>query len=153
MPPRLPPLPSPTLVTKNDIGGCCCRCCACAPLAPSAISPATTMRIETPMLPPLQIHKDTDDCGDTMNTLRFRSIRIDMWGATTMSRNLALAAVLSCSALVVAHEAVAQPAAMYQGTTYKGREIGKLTGDVYYARYDDYLSAFMVTPAGIVLVE
>jgi glyoxylase-like metal-dependent hydrolase (beta-lactamase superfamily II) len=42
---------------------------------------------------------------------------------------------------------------MYQGTTYKGREIGKLTGDVYYARYDDYVSAFMVTPEGIVLVE
>lgn len=70
-----------------------------------------------------------------------------------MSRNFALAAVLTCSAIVLAHEAAAQPAALYQGTTYKGREIGKLTGDVYYARYDDYLSAFMVTPAGIVLVE
>ncbi len=70
-----------------------------------------------------------------------------------MSRKLVLAAVLGCSAVVLAQEAAAQPAAMYQGTTYKGREIGKLTGDVYYARYDDYVSAFMVTPEGIVLVE
>ena len=31
---------------------------------------------------------------------------------------------------------------------YKGQEIGKLTGDVYYARMDDYLSVFMVTPDG-----
>ena len=29
----------------------------------------------------------------------------------------------------------------------------QLTGDVYYARMDDYLSVFMVTPDGIVLVE
>ncbi len=49
--------------------------------------------------------------------------------------------------------AFAQPAAVYQQTTYKGREIGKLTGDVYYARMDDYVSAFMVTSDGIVLVE
>lgn len=70
-----------------------------------------------------------------------------------MSRKFAFAAVLTCSAVLVGHEAAAQPAAMYQSTTYKGREIGKLTGDVYYARFDDYLSAFMVTPGGIVLVE
>jgi len=38
------------------------------------------------------------------------------------------------------------PAGLYQKTTYTGKEIGKLTGDVYYARWDDYLSAFMVTP-------
>jgi len=42
---------------------------------------------------------------------------------------------------------------MYQQTQYKGQEIGKLTGDVYYARMDDYVSAFMVTSEGIVLVE
>jgi len=42
---------------------------------------------------------------------------------------------------------------LYQQTEYKGREIGRLTGDVYYARMDDYMSAFMVTPEGIVLVE
>lgn len=47
----------------------------------------------------------------------------------------------------------AQSPALYQQTSYKGREIGKLTGDVYYARMDDYLSVFMVTPDGIVLVE
>lgn len=56
----------------------------------------------------------------------------------------------SVASIAAAH---AQPAALYQTTTYKGREIGKLTGDVYYARSDDYLSAFMVTSDGIVLVE
>ena len=45
------------------------------------------------------------------------------------------------------------PAGLYQKTTYTGKEIGKLTGDVYYARWDDYLSAFMVTSEGVVLVE
>jgi glyoxylase-like metal-dependent hydrolase (beta-lactamase superfamily II) len=49
--------------------------------------------------------------------------------------------------------AVAQSRAIYQQTQYKGQEIGKLTGDVYYARMDDYLSVFMVTADGIVLVE
>jgi len=49
--------------------------------------------------------------------------------------------------------ALAQPRAIYQQTQYKGQEIGKLTGDVYYARMDDYVSVFMVTPDGIVLVE
>jgi glyoxylase-like metal-dependent hydrolase (beta-lactamase superfamily II) len=46
-----------------------------------------------------------------------------------------------------------QARATYQQTQYKGQEIGKLTGDVYYARMDDYVSAFMVTPEGIILVE
>jgi glyoxylase-like metal-dependent hydrolase (beta-lactamase superfamily II) len=49
--------------------------------------------------------------------------------------------------------ASAQPRAIYQQTQYKGQEIGQLTGAVYYARMDDYLSVFMVTPDGIVLVE
>jgi glyoxylase-like metal-dependent hydrolase (beta-lactamase superfamily II) len=47
----------------------------------------------------------------------------------------------------------AQPRAIYQQTQYQGQEIGRLTGDVYYARMDDYVSVFMVTPDGIVLVE
>jgi glyoxylase-like metal-dependent hydrolase (beta-lactamase superfamily II) len=47
----------------------------------------------------------------------------------------------------------AQSPALYQQTQYKGREIGRLTGEVYYARMDDYLSVFMVTPEGVVLVE
>jgi glyoxylase-like metal-dependent hydrolase (beta-lactamase superfamily II) len=47
----------------------------------------------------------------------------------------------------------AQDRSFYQQTDYKGREIGKLTGDTYYARMDDYVSVFMVTPEGIVLVE
>src|SRR5438128_12406211 len=46
-----------------------------------------------------------------------------------------------------------QARALYQQTQYKGQEIGKLTGDVYYARMDDYVSAFMVTTDGIILVE
>ena len=50
-------------------------------------------------------------------------------------------------------EAWTQARALYQQTQYKGQEIGKLTGDVYYARMDDYVSAFMVTSEGIVLVE
>jgi len=47
----------------------------------------------------------------------------------------------------------AQQRSFYQQTEYKGQEIGKLTGEVYYARMDDYVSAFLVTPEGIVLVE
>ena len=61
-------------------------------------------------------------------------------------------AVLSCSVLG-SFVAQAQPGPLWQSTTYKGQEIGKLTGDVYYARTDDYVSAFMVTRDGIVLVE
>jgi glyoxylase-like metal-dependent hydrolase (beta-lactamase superfamily II) len=47
----------------------------------------------------------------------------------------------------------AQQRSLYQQTTYKGQEIGKLTGDVYFARMDDYVSVFMVTSDGIILVE
>jgi|SRR5215472_894258 glyoxylase-like metal-dependent hydrolase (beta-lactamase superfamily II) len=47
----------------------------------------------------------------------------------------------------------AQERSFYQQTQYKGQEIGKLTGDVYYARMDDYVSVFLVTPDGIVLAE
>ena len=46
-----------------------------------------------------------------------------------------------------------QQRSFYQQTDIKGQEIGKLTGDTYYARMDDYVSVFMVTPEGIVLVE
>jgi len=53
----------------------------------------------------------------------------------------------------LACEGWAQARALYQQTQYKGQEIGKLTGDVYYARMDDYVSAFMVTSEGIILVE
>src|SRR5258706_16342633 len=55
--------------------------------------------------------------------------------------------------MALASDAWAQARALYQQTQYKGQEIGKLTGDTYYARMDDYVSAFMVTPEGIVLVE
>src|SRR5499426_619251 len=54
---------------------------------------------------------------------------------------------------VLAPQGWTQARALYQQTTYKGQEIGKLTGDTYYARMDDYVSAFMVTSEGIVLVE
>src|SRR4030095_16759734 len=53
----------------------------------------------------------------------------------------------------VASIAAAQPRGIYQQTQYKDQKIGKLTGEVYYARMDDYLSVFMVTSDGIVLVE
>ena len=56
--------------------------------------------------------------------------------------------------VAVAATAFAQPRASYQQVPgYQGQEIGKLTGDVYYARMDDYVSVFMVTPEGIILVE
>src|SRR5215813_10179417 len=53
----------------------------------------------------------------------------------------------------LASEGWTQARALYQQTQYKGQEIGKLTGDIYYARMDDYVSAFMVTSEGIILVE
>jgi glyoxylase-like metal-dependent hydrolase (beta-lactamase superfamily II) len=49
--------------------------------------------------------------------------------------------------------ALAQQRSWYQQTEYKGQEIGKLTGSIYYARMDDYVSVFMVTADGIILVE
>ncbi len=65
-----------------------------------------------------------------------------------------LVAVLALAAwAATAPGAGAQQRSFYQQSGYKGQEIGKLTGDVYYARMDDYVSAFMVTPEGIVLVE
>ena len=70
-----------------------------------------------------------------------------------MNRMGSVLAVVAWSALACTSGASAQPGPLWQTTTYKGREIGRLTGDVYYARSDDYLSAFMVTPEGIVLVE
>ena len=61
--------------------------------------------------------------------------------------------VFAIACVGIAAIAGAQPRSIYQQTAYKGQEIGKLTGDVYYARMDDYLSVFMVTPDGVVLVE
>src|SRR5215470_8297671 len=66
-------------------------------------------------------------------------------------RSIAFAACLLSGAL--APQGWTQARALYQQTQYKGQEIGKLTGDVYYARMDDYVSAFMVTSEGIILVE
>src|ERR1051325_3754709 len=67
-----------------------------------------------------------------------------------ISRRALLACVLLFGIPCIA---AAQPRATYQQTQYKGQEIGKLTGDTYYARMDDYVSVFMVTREGIVLVE
>jgi glyoxylase-like metal-dependent hydrolase (beta-lactamase superfamily II) len=61
--------------------------------------------------------------------------------------------VLAFAVVAFTQSAWAQTAAQYQQTQFKGKEIGKLTGDVYFARMDDYVSVFMVTPDGIVLVE
>jgi glyoxylase-like metal-dependent hydrolase (beta-lactamase superfamily II) len=60
---------------------------------------------------------------------------------------------IALAVLVMASPALAQRPEQYQQTQYKGREIGRLTGEIYYARMDDYLSVFLVTPEGIVLVE
>jgi glyoxylase-like metal-dependent hydrolase (beta-lactamase superfamily II) len=59
-----------------------------------------------------------------------------------------LLCALFCTGLVFA-----QQRALYQQTQYKGQEIGKLTGEIYYARMDDYVSVFMVTSEGIILAE
>ena len=60
-----------------------------------------------------------------------------------MKRSAWSLAVLGCSAAIgsIASFALhAQPGPLWQSTSYKGQEIGKLTGDVYYARTDDYVS-------------
>src|ERR1700752_4089887 len=64
-------------------------------------------------------------------------------------------AILTAALVMTAFASLAgaQPRALYQQTQYKGQEIGRLTGDVYYARMDDYVSAFIVTSEGIALVE
>src|SRR5712664_2686645 len=61
----------------------------------------------------------------------------------------------ACVALaVLTSDARAQQRSLYQQVPgYKTQEIGKLTGEIYYARMDDYVSALMVTPEGIILVE
>jgi glyoxylase-like metal-dependent hydrolase (beta-lactamase superfamily II) len=65
-----------------------------------------------------------------------------------------ISALLALSALsAMTPRLGAQQRSFYQQTEYKGQEIGKLTGDIYYARMDDYVSVFMVTSEGIVLVE
>ena len=65
-----------------------------------------------------------------------------------------ISALLALSALsAITPRLGAQQRSFYQQTGYKGQEIGKLTGDIYYARMDDYVSVFMVTSEGIVLVE
>jgi len=70
-----------------------------------------------------------------------------------MGRCMKVVGVAAFVLAVFAQSARAQTAAQYQQTQFKGKEIGKLTGDVYFARMDDYVSVFMVTPEGIVLVE
>jgi glyoxylase-like metal-dependent hydrolase (beta-lactamase superfamily II) len=70
-----------------------------------------------------------------------------------MIRILLVATLVSGVLVGVPAAASAQPRATYQQTQYKGQEIGRLTGDTYYARMDDYVSVFMVTADGIVLAE
>src|SRR5437773_7690012 len=71
-----------------------------------------------------------------------------------MTKKIAAILLSTCVAIVgLASVAWPQARGLYQQTQYKTQEIGKLTGDVYYARMDDYVSAFMVTSEGIVLVE
>src|SRR5688572_20505326 len=68
-------------------------------------------------------------------------------------RTLAAFALACLTVGALASSADTQSPSLYQQTEYKGREIGRLTGDVYYARMDDYLSVFLVTPEGVILVE
>ena len=46
-----------------------------------------------------------------------------------MNRSVWLVAVLGCSVLACELASEAQPGPLWQATSYKGREIGKLTGD------------------------
>jgi glyoxylase-like metal-dependent hydrolase (beta-lactamase superfamily II) len=73
--------------------------------------------------------------------------------AETKRRLLAVLGLVCLALVARGGIAQAQSPSLYQQTQYKGREIGRLTGDVYFARMDDYLSVFMVTSEGIVLVE
>jgi glyoxylase-like metal-dependent hydrolase (beta-lactamase superfamily II) len=66
---------------------------------------------------------------------------------------LSAAVALSAVILGLPCSAAAQSPALYQQTAHKGRAIGQLTPNVYWARMDDYVSAFMVTSDGIILVE
>ena len=68
-------------------------------------------------------------------------------------RHIAAWCAASVALAALAPHTSGQERSLYQQTQYQGREIGNLTGDIYYARQDDYLSVFMVTPEGIVLVE
>jgi glyoxylase-like metal-dependent hydrolase (beta-lactamase superfamily II) len=70
-----------------------------------------------------------------------------------MNRRLFALVVAGFTVALHAPQGWSQARALYQQTQFKGQEIGKLTGDVYYARMDDYVSGFMVTNEGIILVE
>src|SRR5581483_3752652 len=73
---------------------------------------------------------------------------------SAMSRHpLSAAVALSAVILALPWWAAAQSPALYQQTAHKGRSIGQLTANVYWARMDDYVSAFIVTSDGIILVE
>jgi len=76
-----------------------------------------------------------------------------LFAAIMNCRCSTLVFVIGLAGAAFAPGAGAQPRSAYQQSEYRGQEIGKLTVDVYYARMDDYVSAFMVTPAGIILVE
>ena len=68
-------------------------------------------------------------------------------------RRIAVVLLLFVIVLALATSMSAQERALYQQTEYKGQEIGNLTGSIYYARQDDYVSVFMVTSEGVILVE
>jgi len=70
-----------------------------------------------------------------------------------MRQKSIMSAVIVVALAALAPKLGAQQRSFYQQTQLKGQEIGKLTGDTYYARMDDYVSVFMVTRDGIVLVE
>lgn len=70
-----------------------------------------------------------------------------------MRQKSLMSAVIVIALAALAPRLGAQQRSFYQQTQLKGQEIGKLTGDTYYARMDDYVSVFMVTRDGIVLVE
>ncbi len=71
-----------------------------------------------------------------------------------LNRKDVFAALAACfAASLLAPGGSAQERSFCQQTELRSVEIGKLTGDIYYARMDDYVSVFMVTSEGIILVE
>src|SRR5262249_27356428 len=99
------------------------------------------------------IHGATRRFCDRLQSLRGSLRRPRMIRPDTSARCRATISVLWIFTAALSQTLWAQKRSLYQQTSYRGKEIGKLTGDVYFARMDDYVSVFMVTSEGIILVE
>ena len=66
-----------------------------------------------------------------------------------MSRSKSLLAVLGCSAVAGSFALHGQPGPLWQSTSYKGQEIGKLTGDVEFEAARERASLITPVPGGV----